>query len=794
MQLTFLQAAVPLTKKYTKKPNGEVESGSYPGVTNFTSHVEDVTTCTEFAEKLIAHAAEGRCLLTNSLRRPIVDESRAKLSDKDEPRKWIMMDIDGFDVPDVETFVKTVLPSPFHSVSYVVQHSPSSGIKPGVRVHIFFMLDTEVSTRMVSTWLKWQNLATQQLRDQITLSNSEYALSLKLDWVANNNGRIVYITAPECEGFSDPVTDRISVVEKDYDLLSFNFGAVSIEKINQDYQEQIKILRDAAGLPVSKKAKYYRFEGDKCFLNKDMVTPGAITGYIEDNDMFMRCNLNGGDSEAYYYHRNNPRYLHNFKGEPSIPLELLDKHHYDTIAKPWADKLQEKNLQPFVFRNEADDKYYIGIRKGSEVERQPNQIGSQQKIDHYYTEYGMAPPDPIPTWTRTFDPRTLDQYREDLKQFNTWCPTDIMQNAMYRSKAPEIISKVVMHAVGNDQEAYDRFMNWVAYIFQNRTKTGTAWILHGVPGTGKGLITQHILPGIFGIDYCVTQQVRDLKQAFNGWIEQAIFVTIDEANTDDAGAESKQVVEALKLWITESRLNLRQLYCPPRMVRNFSNFIFTSNDFGVLPIRPGDRRFSVGLRQEEPLDISPDEVDQIKFELAHFAGYLQGYEVDKQLAHAPMMNSAKAAIMEYKLSSIEEFVRAVQNGDLMFFLDNWELGIISQETVAVDAVLNQWIEDLKAGKPSLIRTQALLTVYEAIVSGRTSTPIGKFTKNMERHLLSPQRMRYEGKRAKGWLVDWNVDQEDLVDLGAHIKPVKTQKELEVALADELRVPIFPLEK
>lgn len=696
-----------------------------------------------------------------------------------------MLDIDGFDVPDVETFIKTILPAPFHNASYILQHSPSSGIKPGVRVHIFFLLDVAISTRMVSTWLKWQNLATRQLRDQVTLSNSEYALSLKLDWVANNNGRIVYITAPECSNFDDPVAERITLVVKEYDLLSFNFGAVSIEKINVDYQALLAKLRDDAGLPVSKKKEYFRYVGDKVFLHKDLVQPGAITGYTEDSDLFMRCNLNGGDSEAYYYHRNNPKYLHNFKGEPSIPLEQLDKHHYDTIAKPWADALQEKGVNPFVFRDDPSDKYFIGRRRGDEVIRQPSTIGSILKIEHYYTEFGMAPPDPIPTWDRMFDPTLKRQYNADEKVFNTWCPTTIMREATFRSKMPPTIERVIRHATGSDPEAYERFINWLAYIYQNRTKSGTAWILHGCPGTGKGLITQHIIPPIFGEDYCVTQQVRDLKQVFNGWMEQAIFVTIDEANTDDAGAESKQIVEALKLWITERRISIRHMQQVARMFRSFSNFIFTSNDFGVLPISPGDRRFNVAPRQETPLQITAKEVTELRRELPHFAGYMLGYKVDKEMAHTPLANDAKRAIVEYKLSSIEEFVRAIQAGDLMFFLDSWEMGVPTPETAQVDSILNEWIKNAKAGEPSVIPTKALLTVYAAMVSGRRDTPISKFKKNMQRHNMIPTKTRYNGKRIVGWKVEWVLEAEDLIDIGAHIRPVKTDKQIEADLQEEL---------
>jgi hypothetical protein len=49
-----------------------------------------------------------------------------------------------------------------------VQHSASSGIKPGLNMHLYYLLDREESMDMVRDWLKYINLETKSLRDQIT--------------------------------------------------------------------------------------------------------------------------------------------------------------------------------------------------------------------------------------------------------------------------------------------------------------------------------------------------------------------------------------------------------------------------------------------------------------------------------------------------------------------------------------------------------------------------------------------------------------------------------------------------
>ena len=136
MNLTFLEANVPLTKSYEKSDrDGSYKGSSYPDAYRVTSYVEEINNLGEFTDALQKHAAAGRCLLTNSLSHAIVKESRAKLSIKDELRTWVLLDIDGIEgIASAEEFIIKLMPVPFHNVSYIIQHSPSSGIKPGSRL------------------------------------------------------------------------------------------------------------------------------------------------------------------------------------------------------------------------------------------------------------------------------------------------------------------------------------------------------------------------------------------------------------------------------------------------------------------------------------------------------------------------------------------------------------------------------------------------------------------------------------------------------------------------------------
>ena len=97
MQITFLQANVPLTKKFTKLESGEYDKDSYPFVRNFTSHSDNVNTVDEFADVLKKHASFDHCLLKGNVLKPLKDEPRAGSTDPTAETEWVVFDVDGMD-------------------------------------------------------------------------------------------------------------------------------------------------------------------------------------------------------------------------------------------------------------------------------------------------------------------------------------------------------------------------------------------------------------------------------------------------------------------------------------------------------------------------------------------------------------------------------------------------------------------------------------------------------------------------------------------------------------------------
>jgi hypothetical protein len=790
MQLTFLQGQEPYTKTYEKRPDGTYKGSSYPNVFLVSSHTENITGLAEFAEKLKVHATAGHCLLTNNLEKHLENESRAKHQKKDEPRKWVVLDVDGLEgVDSIEEFIKDYLPEPFHNASYIVQYSPSHGIKPGLRCHLYFILYDEVSAESVTQWLTWHNVTHPILSNQVTLSKSAMSLTYQVDRVASANGRIIYIAPPECVGFEDPVPNRINVVEKDYEKLSFGFVCPSPAEVRARVREQVNILRDARGLSKKNAKEHVEIRADGSeVLKKDLIDQGRITSCEADNDKFMRCNINDGDSWAYYFHRDTEHpLLHNFKGEPSMLLEAFDPKFYREQVVPHFEKLSKNFPRPFVFRDFATDKMFVGVREDEEITKQPAVIGaSDKKIGDFFVQYGQtSPPAIIPTWDRLFDPTLPKQWYPDDEIFNTWRPTEYQQNTMYTSSVPPTIEKVIRHVTGNDEETYNRFINWLAYIQQTRKKAGTAWVLHGVPGTGKGLLFHYILSPIMGHDYCQTKQIRDLKDKFNGWMEQCILCNIDEANAEDLSFEGKEVINSLKNWITEPRITVRHMQASPVNRNSFINFIFTTNDFGILPIQEGDRRINVAPRQTVKLEITDDEIKELKNELSRFSSYLASYKVNKSNVIKPMENKAKEDLKAAARTSIDEFFHAAQEGDLVFFAEGQHEDSSEYSAVATfKEAVERWIKDAKDNEPSLVTVPELKAAHVVMCRDR-GMKSGQFKSMAAKRGFPPSRPRVGDNRGYGWKVDWKLSEEDKKYLKMHLKAVKTPAELEEKIKSEI---------
>jgi len=731
MQVHFLSARVPLTKTFTRLPSGAIDKSAYPLVKNFTSHDEEVSTPEDFCRVLISHAAAGHSLLKGKLSRPLKHESRAGTTNPLDPTRWSCFDLDNVKgVTSIEAFVSTILPPQFHDVDYVLQYSASAGIIPdeGLRAHVFFLHDRDFTPEAAKLWLTEVNLKHEALSHQVELTAAGTALRFPLDRTVCQNDKLIYIAPPALgNGVEDRLGDgaRIQLVSKGRRYVSFDWSTAdppaAVEAL---VQSKVGALRKSLGLKAKTGTVKQMKSGELLLKNPDTA---VVTGEKKGRG-FVYLNINGGDSWGYYYSEENPRYLYNFKGEPIVVLADFLPTYWAQIAGKLA--VERKGDKPFVFRHRPTDQIYNGVYDPVADSIKDIAATSRASLPDFFAQFDIDVP-PVEDWRFEFEPQN-DKLIDFAEKFcNRFERTKYLRNPGSSEHVPPTIDKVLRHVLGGDQDCYHHFLNWLAFIFQTREKTGVAWVVHGVQGTGKGLLYHNILVPIFGAKYCVAKQVAGIEDRFNSDLEQCLFFCLDEARVEDS-ATSRRIINKLKNMITEPVIEIRAMRANPYQARNFTNFLFTSNDYDALAIAADDRRYNVAPRQELRIEITAAEIRAIEKELQQFAGFLAAYQVNAELARTALSNDAKRAMREAGQDALEQMAQAVTDGDLGYFfmfLDTSTSSVVNLVAWSnYKAVLRRWLDS--ANQDYVVRRGDLMDAYVYLMNPPSEPGVQKFGRMM----------------------------------------------------------------
>lgn len=736
MRLDFLSAAdgSALTKTFTKN-NNTIQTDSYPFVRDFTSRTQEISNISEMRDALLTAMAEKACLLKGTLDRPLTSESRAGHTHSHAPTKWLCLDVDVYEGFDSIDALLTALDPALGAVSYLFQHSASAGIngKAGIRGHIFIMLAHEVRPDVVKQWLIHKNLTVPALRDRIELSANGLTLKYPLDITTCQNDKLIYIAPPVCIGLDDPLGMERLVLSTKYETeLDMPF-VTTVSKNQQDADTKVAELRSTMGLR-KRTPKYKQSGNDRILLNPDAA---IVTDYKEERG-FCYLNLNHGNSWAYYFPADNNEILHNFKGEPPVRLADIAPEFYAAL-QPVATTAPDTGVKPLVFRDPVSDTYYNGYYYAAEDRVDLHQVSSTQKIEHFLAQHGLPGPEYIEDWEYRFDPTTNQVIDFPNKKVNRFQPTIYMRAITTPQVMPPTIRRVIFHALGSDTVAYNRFMNWVAFLFQKRTKPGTAWILHGTQGTGKGLILNKILTPLFGHEHVLQLTTQSFQDSFNAGYENSLVNWIDEFQLPE-GRDQMSSMNKLKNQITEPKLTIRAMRRNAVMRDSYFGTIIATNQSDPIPLSDNDRRFNVAPRQEAPLEISQDEVDGIEGELLQFAGYLHHYAVDTTAVRQPLLNEARQQMIEISENTKDAFFRNALAGNLDYFLAHCPPVEGSTEYITAPAyrrILAGWCRS--RGTEVKVPRDDLLLVYNFIRKANTSA--AAFGRMMSIAHMSPKRIR-----------------------------------------------------
>ena len=771
MRFDFVESAdgTRLSKRYAIGDDGLVDT-PYPMVMYLTSlRIEAGTTSELFAE-LKPRAEAGQALMKGNLSRGIRGESRAGLTNPAAPTHWVCLDLDFEDGwPDVDTFIAELNPA-WANTSYIWQHSASAGIKHpiGLRGHLIILLEQSVTPVDLKLWLTMRNLELPGLAERIELAANGQSLKYPLDISTCQNDKALFIASPILRHIDDPIAERYVLKTKHKDRAPLPSVIPGQTDVQTSVDAKVAELRKHAGLP-RQKARYKTNAGEQILVNPD----GANVTDVKQERGFVYVNLNGGDSWGYYFPENKPQILYNFKGEPPVYLEGIAPDFYRSYVESLSAQRHGGVVKPYAFRDPKRDTYFnVLYRPDTDEIEFAYPASSRQKLVDFMGQYAEPIAEYIEDWTVEFNPTELRALDEQAQWMNTYRPSEYLRHADQLTPTdtiPPICDRVITSVTGGDQASKDYFMNWLACLFQKRSKLGTAWVFHGTTGTGKGILLTRILQPLLNHDHVPQWTSQHVEENFNAALESSVLLWLDEFHVDSS-RQARSLMDKLKAYVTEDQMAIRAMRSNTYMVPSYLNLIIATNHPDPLALDTNDRRFNVAPPQERSLVITRAEIDAIQDELPMLASHLWNYDADFEKAGNPLENQARLNMIKAAQTSVDAFFNALREGNLDFFLEFLRSGSLNQYDLVrynhFEAVLKKWCSaiqnPLDDGAIKVLRDD-LGVVYEYCV-GKPTTP-SKLSRMCKIQRLEITRMRLPGdkKLVQGLYIRFRHYDEEIVD-------------------------------
>ena len=773
MHVVFLSGRLPLTKTFAMT-NGVLAATPYPHIAKVTSHHEQASSLAEFHSQLVAHAKQGHCLFGGQLTRPLKGESRAGATARDN-KAWVVFDFDKVEGKDHADIVKRYLPKECQDVSYIAQLSASM-FRPDADLwsgHIFMLLEQEMDEQRLRQWFEYINFTNKNLLEQLKLSDSEQALHWPLDRTVAYNSKLIFIAPPKCYGFVPAVKESIILVKKKRQQMKVPaFNPID----NQTIRQKINELRQAIGLDEISYS-LTPFEGQWVL---DQSGECAVHDIKTSGDHYIRFNLNGGDSYAYFIDLRKPDLIRNFKGEPFLKTEeaapdlwkSLRKVAPRAVARP---ALEEGTEVLAFYATNQSSVVKIGTFDHGAHELVLNNSG-ERAAKAWQAEYGVVGSGMLPHMDLAFDPHCDIQYVTGATQINLFKATPYMTRASTNpqpsklSDMPKLADRVMRSMLGNPtDDVYKHFLNWLAYSFQERKKIGTAWVMSGVEGTGKGTFVKYILAPIFGSSAVKVVQYGLLNQEYNDFLEHALFVVFEEADVN-AAENNAALMAKLRHYITDEQLMIRRMRSDPYPANTFFNCLFFSNKKTPVMTSSHDRRFNIAEWQDARLFFTPNEyaVLQAGAELDEVADVLQRWPVDLVALTKIVDTEARQRVHEATTSINQLIADAVLAGDLQFFIDRMP----SEAEATADfhnrfnpigmfqKLADDYMESSLKGEQVLVKDEDLFVLFRTLIPDVRYFQDSKTWR--KRHYKSlglevDKQVRVPGnwdKRDRGLLIEW----------------------------------------
>ncbi|MDP1624381.1 MAG: DUF5906 domain-containing protein [bacterium] len=379
-------------------------------------------------------------------------------------------------------------------------------------------------------------------------------------------------------------------------------------------------------------------------------------------------------------------------------------------------------------------------------------------IHNWYGELGVDAPNTFPNMDFVMDFGCDDLVDEKKHVVNLYQAPAVLKAETKEQlyDIPFFTGHLIRHITGDDPECMDRFLDWLAYIVQNRRKLCTTWLLQGTQGTGKGLFFNHVLAPLFGKTYCMMQDMKSILSNFNGNLEDKVFIGLDEVQADFTDIDRNVIEARIKHWLGEEHIRIERKGVDARMARTCTNFLFFSNKRNAVQLEEGDRRFNICPRQEAKLETRSwlpnggiDELIQLlEKEVAEFVQFLKQRDVDVRHVFSPMENQAKRDMMAVTQSVHDLFFQKVRELDWDWFEEHINGSCDDKRRPAADRAIACLVEE-RGG--NCITFGTIFALYNNIVhEGPTDISKSRFSKKLTYHGFKMETLKVRGQSVKGY--------------------------------------------
>lgn len=218
--------------------------------------------------------------------------------------------------------------------------------------------------------------------------------------------------------------------------------------------------------------------------------------------------------------------------------------------------------------------------------------------------------------------------------FNDYKPaegTQILRGEVHIAdyKKPEKILKFLKNLIP-DYTTRNLFLRFIAHKHTTYEHSPLFFVLAGVSGAGKGVLTQVILPYFSGLNRITDGDLDMLINRFNGWKLTTDYLLIDEAGEGNTRVEQKKLIKALKELTGRSTTNItykgKETGTPQR---HYITPVLTTNIHAqLITDTPGEDRRLVIIKCPNKMSSitdgdTPGYIEGMKEELPYFAKYLK---------------------------------------------------------------------------------------------------------------------------------------------------------------------------